>query len=77
MKSCTHTHPLDRAEFLNKQFQSVFSRSEEISQEDFSQNYDMPTEEITHLVLMIYRKSLDTGEVLKDWQSANIIHAFK
>ena len=116
------SHPKDKAEILNKQFQSVFSSSEEVSQEDFSQNYNMPTEEssfpvlddiditlngikkllkdlnpnkspgpdnigprvlkelaedIAPLLLMIYRKSLDTGEVPEDWRTANVTPAFK
>ena len=116
------SHPKDKAEILNKQFQSVFSSSEEVSQEDFSRNYNMPTEEssfpvlddiditlngikkllkdlnpnkspgpdnigprvlkelaedIAPLLLMIYRKSLDTGEVPEDWRTANVTPAFK
>ena len=117
-----YSHPVDKAELLNKQFQSVFSSSEEVSREDFSQNYKIPTvksqfppldninitlngntkllkdlkpnkspgpdnlgprllkelaEDIAPLRLMIFRKSLATGEVPDDWRTANVTPAFK
>ena len=117
-----YSHPVDKAELLNKQFQSVFSSSEEVSREDFSRNYKMPTvesqfpvldninitlngitkllkdlkpskspgpdnlgprllkelaEDIAPLLLMIFRKSLATGEVPDDWRTANVTPAFK
>ena len=34
-------------------------------------------EDIAPLLLMIYRKSLDTGEVPEDWRTANVTPAFK
>ena len=46
-----YSHPVDKAELLNKQFQSVFSSSEEVSREDFSRNYKMPTVESQFPVL--------------------------
>ena len=39
------SHPVDKAELLNKQFQSAFSSSEEVTQEVFFTQYHMPTEE--------------------------------
>ena len=39
----TRWEALPIAELLNKQFQSVFSSSEEVSREDLSRNYKMPT----------------------------------
>ena len=115
-----YSHPVDKAELLNKQFLSAFSSSEEVSWEDFSRNYKMPTEEkqfpvlddlditlngiinllkdlnpnklrgpdnlgprilkepaedISLLLLMLFRKSLDTGEVPDDWRTANVTPA--
>ena len=117
-----YSHPVDKAELLNKQFQSVFSSGEEVSREDFSRNYKMPTvesqfpvldninitlngitkllkdlkpntspgpdnlgprllkelaEDIAPLLLMIFHKSLATGEVPDDWRTANVTPAFK
>ena len=46
-----YSRPADRAELLNKQCYSVFSSSEEVSQEDISQNYIISTEESSFLVL--------------------------
>ena len=46
-----YSHPVDKAELINKQFQAVFSSSEEVSREDFSRNYKMPTVESQFPVL--------------------------
>ena len=40
-----YSHLNDKADILNKQFQSVFSSSESVSEEEFSKSYPMPTTE--------------------------------
>ena len=40
-----YSHPTDKANILDKQFQSVFSSSESVSEEEFSKSYPMPTTE--------------------------------
>ena len=111
------SHPVDNAGLLNKQFQSAFSSSEEVTWKDFSSNYQMPTkenqypvlddtnitlkgiikllrelnpnkspgprilkelaEEIATSQLMIFRKSVETGEVPDDWRTANVTPVYK
>ena len=62
-----YSHPVDKAELLNKQFQSVFSSSEEVSKEDFSRNYKMPTVESQFPVLDIINITLNgITKLLKD-----------
>ena len=39
------SHPVDKAELLNKRFQSAFSSKEEVTQEEFFTQYHMPKEE--------------------------------
>ena len=108
---------MDNAGLLNKQFQSAFSSSEEVTWKDFSSNYQMPTkenqypvlddtnitlkgiikllrelnpnkspgprilkelaEEIATSLLMIFRKSVETGEVPDDWRTANVTPVYK
>ena len=117
-----YSHPTDKADILNKQFQSVFSSSESVSEEEFSKSYPMPTtedqfpviediditlngivkllkdlnptkspgpdnlsqkvlketaNEVGPLLLLIYRKSLQTSEVPEDWRKANVAPVFK
>ena len=116
------SHSIDKADILNKQFQSVFSSSEKISKEDFCKHYPMPTTddqfpvidnieitlngvikllralnptkspgpdnlgprvlkelalEIGPLLLLIYKKSLQTSEIPEDWRKANVTPVFK
>ncbi|MEW8547734.1 MAG: endonuclease/exonuclease/phosphatase family protein, partial [Candidatus Thiodiazotropha sp.] len=116
------SHPVDKAELLNKQFQCAFSSSEEVTQEEFSTDYSMPTEEnqfpvldniditlngitkllkdlnpnkspgpdnlgprvlkelaedIAPILLVIFQKSLDTGEIPEDWRTANVTPVYK
>ena len=40
-----YSHPLDKAELLNKQFQSVFTRSDEVSREEFNHSCRMSSSE--------------------------------
>ena len=117
-----YSHPIDKADILNKQFKSVFSSSEKISGEEFSKSYPMPTtedqfpiiqninitlngvvkllrdlnptkspgpdnlgprvlkelaDEVGPLLLLIYRKSLQTSEVPEDWRKANVTPVYK
>ena len=40
-----YSHPLDKAELLNKQFQLVFTRSIEVNREEFNHSYRMSSSE--------------------------------
>ena len=40
-----YSHPLDKAELLNKQFQSVFTRSDEVSRDEFNHSCRMSSPE--------------------------------
>ena len=44
-KGKLYSHPLDKAELLNKQFQSVFISSDEVSREVFVHSCQMPSSE--------------------------------
>ena len=117
-----YSHPLDKAELLNKQFQSVFTRSDEVSREEFNHSCRMSSSEddfsvmddinitengirkllkdldpskspgpdnigprvlkeladdIAPILLLIYHRSLASGEVPADWRTANVAPAFK
>ena len=116
------SHPSDKAEILNNQFQSVFTRSDEVSREDFihscqmlSSEDDFPVmdeinitengitkllknlnpskspgpdnlgprvlkelaDDIAPILLLIFRRSLASGEVPADWRTANVAPVFK
>ena len=59
------SHTVDKAGLLNKQFQSAFSSSEEVTQEEFFTLYDMPTEENHFPVLEDQHHSKWNNKALK------------
>ena len=63
-----YSHPTDKADILNKQFQYEFSSSESISEEDFSKSYPTPTTEDQFPVIEDIDITLNgIVKLLKDW----------
>jgi hypothetical protein len=108
-----HTTPIEKANILNKQFQSVFSEKSHIPHDDFQRTHNMQgafpdaenleittpgverllrklnphkaagpdnirprvlkelATEIAPILTIIYRKSLRSGAIPRDWKQAN------
>ena len=114
-----HTHPVDQATILNKQFQSAFSAKDTYNEHEFKSRCNMPGQhpkaeelnitengilkllqkinpnkaagpdnikpkllnelatEIAPILTIIFKTSIETGEVPNDWRNANVTPVFK
>ena len=58
--------PLDKAELLNKQFQSVFTRSDEVSRDECNHSCRMPSSEDFSVLDNIIITEIGIRKLLKD-----------